>query len=60
MDNYSARIEIQDGEIQKILDRLTQAQEEIYSCYTELENLGIVVIRPREETGKGKRTASGN
>lgn len=51
MDNYSARIEIQDGEIQKILDRLTQAQEEIYSCYTELENLGIVVIRPREETG---------
>ena len=46
MDNYSARIEIQDGEIQKILDRLTQAQEEIYSCYTELENLGIVVIRP--------------
>ena len=41
MNNYSIRIEVEDGKVEEILDRLSKAQKEIYKCYTELENLRI-------------------
>lgn len=57
MNKYNVQLEIPEGEVQKVLDRLTAAQQEIYNCYTELENLGVLVVR--REDGK-ERTASGN
>lgn len=57
MNKYNVQLEVPEGEVQKVLDRLTAAQQEIYNCYTELENLGVLVVR--REDGK-ERTASGN
>lgn len=45
MNNYSIRIEVEDGKVEEILDRLSKAQKEIYKCYTELENLGVLTLR---------------
>lgn len=52
MNNYSIRIEVEDGKVEEILDRLSKAQKEIYKCYTELENLGVLTLR---ETATPKR-----
>ena len=57
MNKYSVQIEVPEGEVQRIIDRLTAAQLEIYNCYRELENLGVLVVR-RDD--KKERTASGN
>lgn len=51
MTNFMIRIEIKSGEVEAILDRLTKAQEEIYECYSELKNMGLVVVK--EETASG-------
>lgn len=45
MNAYSIGIEIEEGKVKEILDRLTTAQEEIYNCYSELERLGILQIK---------------
>ena len=45
MDNYSIRIEVPEGKVKEILDRLTEAQETIYRCYDELNRLGVLVVR---------------
>lgn len=45
MNNYSIRIEVEDGKVEEILDRLSKAQKEIYKCYTELESLGVLTLR---------------
>ncbi len=37
-------IEIDGSKIKKIMDRLNKAQEEIYDCYNELKNLGVLKI----------------
>lgn len=50
MDNYSIRIEVPQGKVQDILDRLTAAQEEILNCYSELASLGVLVIREDEKS----------
>lgn len=42
---YVAFIEIKDGQINKIMQRLDAAKQEIYDCYRELENLGVVSIK---------------
>ena len=42
MNGYSVRMEVKEGEIKKIMDRLTKAQETIYECYGELQELGIL------------------
>lgn len=51
MTNFMIRIEIKSGEVEAILERLTKAQEEIYECYSELKNMGLVVVK--EETASG-------
>lgn len=38
------RIEIEDGEIKKIMDQLTEAQETIYKCYSKLQDIGVLTI----------------
>lgn len=47
MNGYSIRIEIQEGQVKEILDRLNAAQETIYRCYQELQDLGVVVVKEK-------------
>lgn len=42
MDKYSINIEIPKGELKEILDKLTDAQETVYECYSRLEQLGVL------------------
>ena len=42
MRNYSINIEITEGRLTKIFNKLDRAQEVIRKCYYELENLGVV------------------
>lgn len=45
MNVYSIGIEVEEGKVKEILDRLTDAQNEIYNCYSELEALGVLKIK---------------
>ncbi|SCJ79216.1 Uncharacterised protein [uncultured Flavonifractor sp.] len=51
MNGYSIRIEIQDGQVKEILERLNAAQETIYRCYQELQDLGVVVVKEKAASG---------
>ncbi len=55
MQNYSIRISVPDGEVKRILDELTKAQETIYKCYNKLQELGVVTI----SEAAGKQLAAG-
>lgn len=50
MTNYSIRIEIEEGKVKEVLDRLSKAQEEIYKCYSELERMGVLTIKESATT----------
>ena len=45
MQEYGVNIVVEGGELEKILARLSAAQEEIQQCYFELERLGVLVIK---------------
>lgn len=46
------RIEIEDSKIEKIMERIDKAQEEIYECYTELHELGVLkMVRRNDKNG---------
>lgn len=45
MQGYGVNIVVEGGELEKILARLSAAQEEIQQCYFELERLGVLVIK---------------
>lgn len=52
MNNYSIRIEVPEGELSKILNKLNKAQETIYECYQELERLGVVkLVKEKDASG---------
>ncbi len=44
MTAYSIRIEIQDGEVEKILKEMEEAQNKIYDCYSRLRDMGVVTV----------------
>lgn len=44
MNNFTIRIDVEEGKVKEILDRLTKAQEEIWNCYNELRALGVINI----------------
>ena len=51
MQGYGVNIVVEGGELEKILARLSAAQEEIQQCYFELERLGVLVIKkPSDES----------
>ena len=52
LNGYSVRMEVTEGEIKKIMDRLTKAQETIYECYGELQELGILTVVPDDDKKK--------
>jgi len=45
MTNYLISIEVPEGKVKEILDRLTAAQETIRQCYDELTCLGVLAVR---------------
>lgn len=48
MNGYSVRMEVKEGEIKKIMERLTKAQETIYECYGKLQKLGVLTVVPAD------------
>ncbi|MCI8993000.1 MAG: hypothetical protein HFG80_09845 [Eubacterium sp.] len=52
MNGYFVRMEVKEGEIEKIMDRLTKAQETIYECYGELQELGVLTVIPNDDKKK--------
>lgn len=52
MTGYAVRIEVPEGRIKKIMERMDKAQHEIYECYSELENLGVLKVVPDEKAEK--------
>lgn len=44
MTNYHIRIKVRKGHVKEILDRLQKAQQTIYECYIELEELGVLTV----------------
>lgn len=49
--DYIISLKVDGGELEKIMNELTAAQETIYKCYSRLKALGVVEV---------KDTASGN
>lgn len=46
---YIGFVEVSEKKVQEIFDRLNKAQEEIYSCYDELKEIGIVKMIPADD-----------
>lgn len=51
MSKYVAFIEIEDGKVDAIMQRLEEAKNTIHECYMELENLGVVTIKEKAASG---------
>lgn len=52
MYNPFIQVEIQDGELEQIMEELSQATETIYKCYSKLKVMGVLVIK-KEEADSG-------
>ena len=50
MTGYFIKIEVEDGQVKGILERLQKAQKEIYECYNELEEIGVLTITPKKRS----------
>lgn len=48
-NSYSVRIEVKDGEVEEILKRLEEAQEEIFKCYNRLQDIGVLTVIPNDK-----------
>lgn len=44
-------LEIPEGRLAEIFDRLHKAEQEISDCYNELRYLGVVTIQPKKQEG---------
>lgn len=55
MTGYSVRMEVKEGEIKKIMDRLKEAQEVIYECYSELQDYGVLTVVPDDDKKECRR-----
>lgn len=51
---YRGFIEVDDNKINEILRRLEDAKEEIYKCYSELEEAGLIVFRKTPAIDEGR------
>lgn len=47
MTNYMIKIEVPEGEVERILDKLQAAQRTISECYSRLMDLGVVTIKEK-------------
>ena len=53
MNIYLAHIEIESGELEKVMEELDKAQETIRECYYKLAELGVLTVREKEEAASG-------
>lgn len=44
MNDVAIRIKVKDGEIERIMEELTLAQDKIMECYDRLRELGVLTI----------------
>ena len=44
MDKYLFVVELDDRKLKGIFDRIEKAREEIYKCYDELREAGVIKI----------------
>lgn len=44
-DRYIALVEVKDGKLGEIAERMQKAMDEIRDCYDELKELGLVTIK---------------
>lgn len=44
MTSYYIKIKAPEGELEKIMNELAEAQSKIYECYRRLEDLGVLTI----------------
>lgn len=51
VNNYGVRLCVPEGKVKEILDRLTEAQETIYRCYNELQDLGVLEVTEKAASG---------
>lgn len=47
MNKFGIQIEVPEGEVKAVLDKLTEAQETILNCYYELDRLGVLTIKEK-------------
>lgn len=55
MTGYHLRIEVKNGEVEKILKELDEAREKIYECYSRLQDVGVLTISEAEKSAPEKR-----
>lgn len=53
MTKYFIRIEMPEGRVKEIMDKLDAAQETILECYHQLEDLGIVWVKEKPPEADG-------
>lgn len=53
MERYMTIVEISEGKLDEIMNRMKKAQKEIYDCYRELQELGILKVKKEEDTTSG-------
>lgn len=47
MRQHFIRFEVEEGEVDKVLQELSEAQEKIRKCYSRLMDLGVMTIREK-------------
>lgn len=55
MNQYIMCVAVQDGELEKIFERLDAAQEEIRKCYDDLARLGVLEIKKPLDKVSGEK-----
>lgn len=55
MNQYIMCVAVQDGELEKIFERLDAAQEEIRKCYDDLARLGVLEIKKPLDKASGRK-----
>ena len=55
MAKYCMTVSVQEGKLDEIMTRLKNAQDEIYKCYNELEQLGVLEIKKPPEVPGGEK-----
>ena len=48
---WGFEIEIEDGRLKEIMERLNKATEEIYESYAALEKLGVIKLKEKTASG---------
>lgn len=49
MERYIVSVEVDSKKLTGILDALEEAKNTIYKCYSELQDLGVITIREKND-----------